>query len=110
MKHILSQNIVNRRHKLNMTQQQLAEASDLSINFISQLERGGSSDVSSSTLLRLANALNTTMDSLMINRNTNPVNEHGPQLTNLINKLESYDYTKAEILSKAFLQILNNSN
>lgn len=38
---MLGKNIVNRRHELKMTQQTLAERSDLSINFISRLERGG---------------------------------------------------------------------
>lgn len=60
MQQLLGKNIANRRHELNMTQQQLAELSNLSINFISRLERGGSNDVSSTTLLRLATALGTS--------------------------------------------------
>ncbi|MBB1080468.1 helix-turn-helix transcriptional regulator [Limosilactobacillus sp. STM2_1] len=107
MRKLLGENIANRRHQLNMTQQQLAELSELSINFISRLERGGSSDVSSSTLLKLATALNTSMESLMTNGNITTPTKRGPQLTQLINKLEGYDYAKAESLSKAILQILN---
>lgn len=42
MEQQLGKNIANRRHELNMTQQQLAKLSNLSINFISRLERGGS--------------------------------------------------------------------
>ncbi|WP_432775527.1 helix-turn-helix domain-containing protein [Limosilactobacillus reuteri] len=49
MEQQLGKNIANRRHELNMTQQQLAKLSNLSINFISRLERGGSNDVSSTT-------------------------------------------------------------
>lgn len=64
MENLLGKNIVKRRHELHMTQQKLAELSDLSINFISRLERGGSTEVSSSTLKRLADALGVSMDSL----------------------------------------------
>lgn len=105
MEQQLGKNIANRRHELNMTQQQLAELSNLSINFISRLERGGSNDVSSTTLLRLATALGTSMDSLM----TNQASSHrGLQLRKLINKLENYDYSKTEHLSKIILELLEN--
>lgn len=105
MEQQLGKNIANHRHELNMTQQQLAELSNLSINFISRLERGGSNDVSSTTLLRLATALGTSMDSLM----TNQASSHrGPQLRKLINKLENYDYSKTEHLSKIILELLEN--
>ena len=109
MEQLLGKNIANRRHELNMTQQQLAELSNLSINFISRLERGGSNDVSSTTLLRLATALGTSMDSLMTNQAATENNSHrGPQLTKLINKLENYDYSKTEHLSKIILELLKN--
>ena len=106
MEQQLGKNIANHRHELNMTQQQLAELSNLSINFISRLERGGSNDVSSTTLLRLATALGTSMDSLM----TNQASSHRePQLRKLINKLENYDYSKTEHLSKIILELLENN-
>ena len=109
MEQQLGKNIANRRHELNMTQQQLAELSNLSINFISRLERGGSNDVSSTTLLRLATALGTSMDSLMINQTSTGTEPHrGPQLTKLINNLENYDYSKTEHLSKIILELLEN--
>ena len=109
MEQQLGKNIANRRHELNMTQQQLAELSNLSINFISRLERGGSNDVSSTTLLRLATVLGTSMDSLMTNQVSTGNNSHrGPQLRKLINKLENYDYSKTEHLSKIILELLEN--
>lgn len=109
MEQLLGKNVANRRHELNMTQQQLAELSDLSINFISRLERGGSNDVSSTTLLRLSTALGTSMDSLMNDSSEETTDtQRGPQLTKLINKLESYDYAKTEHLSKVILELLNN--
>lgn len=35
----LSKNIVNRRKFLNLTQEQLAESSDITVNYLSKLER-----------------------------------------------------------------------
>lgn len=110
MEQILGKNIANRRHELKMTQQQLAELSDLSINFISRLERGSSNDVSSTTLLKLATALGTSMESLIRNQSTeSSAIHHGPQLTKLINKLEEYDYSKAEHLSKIVLELITTN-
>lgn len=108
MQQILGKNIAQRRHELGMTQQQLAELSNLSINFISRLERGRSADVSSATLLRLSTALATSMDHLMSNQLANHDKHQGPQLAKLINTLSSYDYFKSEHLSKIILELLNN--
>lgn len=109
MQQLLGKNIAKRRHKLNMTQQELAELSNLSINFISRLERGRSNTVSSTTLLSLASALGTSMDSLMANPTAQENETHyGPHLTKLISKLESYDYPKTEHLSKIILELLED--
>lgn len=105
---MLGKNIVNRRHELKMTQQTLAERSDLSINFISRLERGGSNNVSSATLYKLALALQTSMDSLIIGPTEVSKTAHGPHLTKLVQKLEEYDANTAERLSKAILELLES--
>lgn len=40
---------------------------------------------------------------------TNQASSHrGPQLRKLINKLENYDYSKTEHLSKIILELLEN--
>lgn len=106
MNNLLGKNIVKRRHELKMTQQVLAERSDLSINFISRLERGGSNNVSSTTLYKLALALQTSMDALMIGSSQDVQPHPGPQLSKLIKKLEGYDINKSEQLSKAILELL----
>jgi transcriptional regulator with XRE-family HTH domain len=108
MKQLLGKNIVKRRHELKMTQQQLAELSDLSINFVSRLERGGSNDVSSTTLLKLSTALGTSMDALIKGEADSSHPQEGPHLKKLIETLEQYDYQKSERLSKAILELLNN--
>jgi transcriptional regulator with XRE-family HTH domain len=65
MKSTLSQAIVSRRKELNLTQEKLAESSNLSINYISRIERGTSSHISAISLYKIANALNMPMEVLM---------------------------------------------
>lgn len=52
------------REKLNMTQQQLAEAIDMSPNYIGKIERADRV-LSLETLVRIANALGTSVDYLL---------------------------------------------
>ena len=52
--------IRNYRIKKKMTQEKLAEYSDLSVNFISKLERGQKKNISINKLLNICNALNIT--------------------------------------------------
>ncbi|WP_421721941.1 helix-turn-helix domain-containing protein, partial [Bacillus amyloliquefaciens] len=40
MNKTIGKNITARRHQLKMTQEQLAELSNLSVNYISKIERG----------------------------------------------------------------------
>ena len=61
----LSQNIVNHRHVLHLTQEKLAEKAKISVNFLSKLERGASRTVSAETLQHLANALKISMEELL---------------------------------------------
>lgn len=62
----IAKNIVKRRKKLNITQEKLAENSNLSINFISRIERGVSTHISADTLFNVSRALNISMESLVI--------------------------------------------
>ena len=62
---IIGMNIVKRRHELNISQEKLAEASDLSINYISRIERGASKHVSADTLYKISKSLNVSMEELM---------------------------------------------
>ncbi len=52
------------REKCRMTQTELAEISGISRVTISQLEQGVERNTSSKTLLRIAKALNTTVDNI----------------------------------------------
>lgn len=57
--------IKNRREQLRMTQDELAKKSGLSRQTISSIENGKCEDVLVSTLVAIANALDTTVDSFL---------------------------------------------
>lgn len=57
------------REKAKMTQAELAKKSGISRVTISQLEQGVERNTSSKTLLKLAKALNTTVDNIFFNDN-----------------------------------------
>ncbi|MBB1123206.1 helix-turn-helix domain-containing protein [Limosilactobacillus albertensis] len=104
---IIGTNIANRRHALNISQEKLAEASDLSINYISRIERGASKHISAESLYKISKSLNISMESLMERKNTNHINP-GPQQEKLINYLQNFNLEKSETLSKHILDLLMN--
>lgn len=61
---ILSQNIKSARISSNLTQENLAEMSDISLNFLKDVE-GARSGVSLLTLINICNSLNTTPNELL---------------------------------------------
>lgn len=104
MNNALSTNIVRRRHELNLTQAQVAEAADISINFLSKLERGHILQVSSDTLHHLAKALGTSMDSLVAKDNEQ--SDRGPAQMKLNELLDSYSLDDRERLSRDIIDLL----
>lgn len=66
----LGQNIAALRHKRRLTQEQLAELSDTTVNYLSKIERGVISNISAKLLAQFANALNVSMDDLYYNKIT----------------------------------------
>ena len=64
---LLGKRIRDERLLLRWTLEKLAELTDKSINFIGQIERGEGKP-SLETLVDIANALGTTVDSLQIGR------------------------------------------
>jgi transcriptional regulator with XRE-family HTH domain len=61
---LLGKRIRQERHKLNLTQEKIAESIDISDSYIGQIERGERS-VTLDTLVRLANKLGVTIDYLL---------------------------------------------
>ncbi len=62
---VLSNNIRYYRKRLGFTQEQLAEAADLSISYIKQIESGKEfKNVSLTTMLKISKVLNVGLDTL----------------------------------------------
>lgn len=104
----LGQNIHKLRIKQNLTQEQLAELCNLTVNFISRIERDKTNRVSVFTVQKIAKALNTTIDDLLIDdsnsRESNKQVNPNQQLLN--NELDKLNDAKSEKFSNLFLQIL----
>lgn len=105
MNNTLGRNVTSRRHQINMTQEQLAELSNLSINYISKIERGSATKISANTLHKLSIGLSTPMENLLISNPTHK-NHIGPYQQELLSYLQQYDIDKAELISKSILNIL----
>ena len=54
-----------RREELHLTQEELGELAGLNRSLISKIERGGRTNLTTRTMLRLASALMTSADSLL---------------------------------------------
>ncbi len=91
----LGSEIRKRRIKLNLTQEDLAELSNISVNFLSQLERTNNQNISIKKIESIATALNTNTPELISAAYKN-------QLDNNIenNKSKSYFLDKLNIAIK----------
>lgn len=82
--------IRNYRIKKKMTQEKLAEYSDLSINFISKLERGQKKNISINKLLNICNALDITVSELLDDDlNISGLSKSTQELIKLLRTLDS---------------------
>ncbi len=106
-KNIIGKQIVNRRHELNMTQEELAEESNLSINYISRIERGTSQHISAESLYKIAKSLNTTMETLIAGKNS-PAKNPGPKQAKLIHYLQMLNLDQSEKLCQDIIDLLSN--
>ncbi|MBO8441607.1 MAG: helix-turn-helix transcriptional regulator [Firmicutes bacterium] len=87
--------IRNYRIKKKMTQEKLAEYSDLSVNFISKLERGQKKNISINKLLNICNALNITVSELLDDDlNINGLSTSTKELVKILRTLNSKDSDK----------------
>ena len=108
---ILGHNISHERKQQNMTQEQLAEFSDLTVNYLSKIERGIAKKVSADSLYRIAKALNVSMESFFLKDETTEQSiEVGPYHRQLDNYLSSLDMDKTEAICKHLLQVLKLSS
>lgn len=99
------------RKQAGLTQEELAELSNTSVNFISQIERTNSQNISIQKLDNIANALGVTTPDLIkaaYSNNTTIKKDQGRySLNRLEQKLKSLPIDKSERLCKYFLAIIN---
>ncbi|RRK10311.1 XRE family transcriptional regulator [Lactiplantibacillus garii] len=110
MQNSVGGNIASERRAQNMTQEQLAEFSDLTINYLSKIERGISKQLSANTLYKISKALGVSMDSLMTSEKSRVIQPMAPNQKQLNHYLNTLDIATREQLSKALLEVLKVSN
>ncbi len=91
----LGEEISRRRREQKLTQEDLAELSDLSVNFISRVERTKDQNISIQKLDSIAKALNTTTPVFM---------------KKVINELRKLPEPKAERVCKSLITLLKEMN
>ncbi|RVU71750.1 MULTISPECIES: helix-turn-helix domain-containing protein [Lactobacillus] len=109
----LGEEISRRRREQKLTQEDLAELSDLSVNFISRLERTKDQNISIQKLDAIARALNTTTPELINSAyRFKKVKSDGPKdntpifIQKVVNELRKLPKGQAERVCKSLIVIL----
>lgn len=79
-------NIRHFRRIRDLTQENLAEETGLSVNFISSVERG-TRNISVNNLITISTALDVNISQLVAQHNNNQINQFLPTLIDELNKL-----------------------
>lgn len=98
--------IENTRKKRGFTREQLAEYADISVTFLSDIEKGRKS-MTINTLRRIAAALNVTTDYIV--NGSEPFSENA-EINIMLASLSPYRRQQAEKLLAVFIETLNNDN
>lgn len=114
----LGNEISRRRRDQKLTQEDLAELSDLSVNFISRLERTKNQNISIQKLDSIARALNTTTPDIInnayrfkkVNNDENSSNHLPVFIQKVSNELRKLPKKQAEDVSKSFISLLKEIN
>ncbi|GEP19833.1 helix-turn-helix domain-containing protein [Pediococcus argentinicus] len=92
------------RTTLGMTQEELAELSGLSVNYLSRIERTNNQNITIQKLVSIADSLGVSIMDLI--GNDSDVNNRPEYLKVLIKQLNKLDNEDAEQLSHSFLKIV----
>lgn len=114
----LGEEISRRRREQKLTQEDLAELSDLSVNFISRVERTKDQNISIQKLDSIAKALNTTTPDIINNayraKKIKPEKIHDNNtpvfMKKVINELRKLPEPKAERVCKSLITLLKEMN
>ena len=88
-----------------MTQEQLAQLSDMTINHLSKIERGVVKQIGAGSLYRIAKALNVSMESL-VEGTTEATPAVAPQRQLLNQQLDRLDPIQSDEYSRLFFDLL----
>ncbi|GAA2966798.1 helix-turn-helix domain-containing protein [Lentilactobacillus parakefiri] len=101
-----------KRAKAKMTQETLAELAGISIDYLSKLETGKRTNLSATTLLKIAHALNTTTDSLLTGNSSNKNSELtlDAQEQLLLKRLHTLNKESRADLIHAFMELIHVVN
>lgn len=108
----IGQEISRRRREQKLTQEDLAELSDLSVNFISRLERTKDQNVSIQKLDAIAQALNTTTPELInsaynVAHTRSIITDNTPAfIRKVVNELRKLPQGTSERVCKSLIVIL----
>lgn len=106
----LGKNIATQRHQQKMTQEQLAEFSDLTINYLSKIERGQAKKISAESLYKIAQALNVSMNDLIEAKATTTAKTKGAYQRQLENYLSQLDVEQSENICKFLIKLIKEIN
>lgn len=105
----LGERIRSRRKQLGMTQEELAEQSNLSVNYISKIERTQDQNISFEVLANIAHSLNITIAEFIGKPPITPSNAdiETVQERKLLNRLRQMDRESRDKAIDAILQLLD---
>ena len=108
----LGKNIATERYQQKMTQEQLAEFSDLTINYLSKIERDQAKKISAESLYKIAQAFNVSINDLMEAKATTT---KAPQVKDtyqrqLENYLSQLDVEQSENICKFLIKLIKEIN
>lgn len=96
------------RMKQKLSQEKLAEKSNLSLNFISKLETGRISNISLNKLLNICKALDIQLGKLVGDDIANTFSELPPSTIELIKIMHKLNYSDLDILSRDLIPLIKD--
>lgn len=105
----LGPHIAEIRHQRKMTQEQLAELSDITVNYLSKVERGVVTNISARLLYKIAQALNVTMEELYLAKPIHTISDVDPQYNILLAYLNKVTSDSRDDYIKLFIEVIKLS-
>lgn len=98
------------RHLAGMTQEELAEYSNLSVNYISKIEREKKQNISIEKLADICNALDVSIEEMFDDRHNVSIRKLPPNAVELITYLKESDNPNIDKICEQLLNLMRNMN